>query len=534
MLKIETLETTPERTTIRLTGALTNEHLPELARQLDRARAARLVVRLDLSGLVSADRDAVEFFCSRRGSELTLSDPPSWVASWCAAEKKQRKARGAALVLAFAAVLAFPPSARAQEAQAPLTLSLRDAVRLAVTQGTAVPAAGTRIEQARTRVVEARSAFGPQVAAELVYQNNVLNLEVYGLPLANPIVGPFDVYDAHVKAALNVLDLAARRRVDAAESGVLAAEVDRLRTGNEVAAAVATLYVALQKAQASVDVHVANLELFGKLAELAGDQRRAGVADRLDTARAGVRVSRERQALLGAENQRDALRVALLRALGEDQTRPLNLTEPLADGGPEMPPAAEAVAEARRERPEIRLLDERLRGEGMRLRAEEADRLPTFGVGIQAGYDGTTPSHMLFNRQIQGMVSVPVLTGGRTAAREAEARARIDELKLQREEAARQVEEEARRALLSLASARSRVEVAGESLRLAEEELEVARDRYANGVSPSIDVDNAAAALEGARSDRIAALADAAQARIDLLRATGGIRGLIPTEPGTR
>ena len=85
-----------------------------------------------------------------------------------------------------------------------------------------------------------------------------------------------------------------------------------------------------------------------------------------------------------------------------------------------------------------------------------------------------------------------------------------------------------RQALLSYESARTRVSVAQESERLAREELEFARDRFTNGVSSSIEVDNAQTSLITAQDDRIAALADEAQARFDLARATGAIRDLIP------
>jgi len=46
-------------------------------------------------------------------------------------------------------------------------------------------------------------------------------------------------------------------------------------------------------------------------------------------------------------------------------------------------------------------------------------------------------------------------------------------------------------------------------------------------------VDNAQTSLAAARDTRIDALADAAQARFDLARATGEIRTLIPGRNGT-
>jgi len=95
-------------------------------------------------------------------------------------------------------------------------------------------------------------------------------------------------------------------------------------------------------------------------------------------------------------------------------------------------------------------------------------------------------------------------------------------------EKAVEVEQEVRQALLSFDNARSRVELADQSLKLAQDELELASDRFKAGVASSIEVDNAQTSLAAARDARIDALADAVQSRFDLARATGEIRGMIP------
>ena len=83
-----------------------------------------------------------------------------------------------------------------------------------------------------------------------------------------------------------------------------------------------------------------------------------------------------------------------------------------------------------------------------------------------------------------------------------------------------------RAAGLDYESARERSRVANESLALAQEELELSRDRFTNGVTSSIEVDNAQDSLVSAQADRIAAAADRERARFALWRATGQIRDL--------
>ncbi|MFL6192669.1 MAG: TolC family protein, partial [Thermoanaerobaculia bacterium] len=123
-------------------------------------------------------------------------------------------------------------------------------------------------------------------------------------------------------------------------------------------------------------------------------------------------------------------------------------------------------------------------------------------------------------------------TGRRIEARVASAEAQRDQLLVQQNDIERQVEQEVRQALLSFDNARGRVDLANQGLKLAQDELELASDRFKAGVASSIEVDNAQTSLAAARDARIDALADATQARYDLARATGEIRGLIPSGGG--
>jgi len=412
---------------------------------------------------------------------------------------------------------------------APLHLTLRDAVQRSLSEGTAARIAQERVGQAGARALEARSALLPRLSGEAEAANESLNLATFGLPVApgqDPVVGPFDVLDFHVLAAMRIVDIAARRRYAAAKEGIAVGESERRRTENDVAAAVAALYVGLQSAIASVETAQANVELFTRLRDVAEDRRRSGVGTRLDTTRAEVALSRQRQALVSAINARETARLALLHAVGADQTSALVVDAP-ADVDEPAPDAETELARARAERPELASLAAEERAEELSISAERAGRLPTLSAQFQGGYNGNRIDELQWTRQIVGLVSVPIFTGGEVPARVAEAESRRRELAFERVELERQIEEEVRRAILTYASARERVEVSAEGLRLAGEELTLARDRFEAGVTSSIEVDNAQASLVAAQSDRIAAGADRDRARYDLWRATGRIRELV-------
>ncbi len=419
-----------------------------------------------------------------------------------------------------------------QTAPPPVRLSLADAITRALDAGTAVRIATTSTRVAEAQAQEARSALRPQLSAGGQLANETINLATFGftVPGQPNVTDPFNVVDVHLTLAMNIIDFAARRRYAAARAGVKVTQEDQRRLENEVAAAVASLYVSYGRSSARIDEIRANVDLFQRLRQLAFDQKNAGVGTRLDTTRADFQLARQQQALLVATNQRDFSRLALLRAIGADLGAGLELTDDWTRAA--FPSRCRRCrrpsSTARRRRPELTLLEQRLRLANLNIEAARAERLPTVGAQAQGTESGNRVRDIEWSRTVAAVVNVPILTGRRIEARVAAATAQRDQLLIQQNDIERQVEQEVRQALLAYENARSRVELAGQSLKLAQDELELASDRFKAGVASSIEVDNAQTSLAAARDTRVDALADEAQARFDLSRATGEIRNLIP------
>jgi outer membrane protein TolC len=83
-----------------------------------------------------------------------------------------------------------------------------------------------------------------------------------------------------------------------------------------------------------------------------------------------------------------------------------------------------------------------------------------------------------------------------------------------------------RAALLDLGSAREQVDAARERLRLAEQEVSQARERFAAGVGGNADVVTASLGLTAARNQLLDALTLFQSARVSLARAEGGATGI--------
>src|SRR5690348_7252465 len=125
--------------------------------------------------------------------------------------------RSACFAATFVA-LAIAPAASAAESGATVHLTLSDAVSRALSENAAAQLATTEISRAETLAAQARSALLPQVNGSALESNQTINFETFGFipPGSSPLVGPFYVFDAHVTAAMNVLQIAARKRLEAA------------------------------------------------------------------------------------------------------------------------------------------------------------------------------------------------------------------------------------------------------------------------------------------------------------------------------
>lgn len=429
--------------------------------------------------------------------------------------------------LALAAFLAAA-SARGET----VTVTLAQAVDRALSDGTADKLAALSVDEARTNAALAGTALHPRIELVVSDVNQSLNLKTFGLtfPGFPTVVPPFNVFDAHIAASMNVIDIAARRRYAAARQRIRVGEADRERSDADVAAAVASLYLTIRRAESLVDETEANVKLFERLRGEAAHQQQVGMGTRLDTTRADVQLSRQRQALVAAQNQRDIARLALLRAIGADLGNTLVLAGGLDSPPRDVPAPEEAIADARHLRPELRSADENIAAAKLMVSAARGERFPTLSAQIQGGYNGNYLGDLSWTRILGGSLAFPLYDGGVVSARLVEARHRKEELEIERRELDRQIEEEVRRDLLSYRSAASRVALAEENARLAHDELTFATDRFVNGVSSDVEVDNAQTSVVAARDARIAALADQEQAWIEIARATGRIRDVIAKE----
>src|SRR6185436_5000724 len=158
------------------------------------------------------------------------------------------------------------------------------------------------------------------------------------------VVGPFNTLDVRISVTQNVLDFASLRRMDALRSGIQVTEAENAATAEQVALQVASLYIAGQRAEATMEAAGANIDLAIALLKLSQDRESEGKGLAIDVTRARARLISDRQHLLAAELRRTRALLQLLSALGLRLDTELQLTDPLTFS-PEAPvPLERALA----------------------------------------------------------------------------------------------------------------------------------------------------------------------------------------------
>jgi len=443
------------------------------------------------------------------------------------------------LASAVAGPVMLVTAARAQT-PAPVSLSLGDAAQLAAKQGATAVAARYRAEQADARVTQRKAELLPNVTASALENGRTLNTATFGIDFPTPpgqppifdpegqLAGPVNVIDGRAHFSQSLFDAGALGRVRSARSAAAASDFDADAAADQAAASAAAAYVRAARADAQLGARVADSSLAEDLLRIARDQLSAGVGVGLDVTRAQSQLAAIRAQLIAARNDRGRTRLELLRALALPLDTRLTLTDSLAALRTDVavPDETGAIAQALKSRADIRSLDEQLSAIDRQTSAVKAERLPTLAAFGDYGSIGKNGGALLptYNWGVQ--VSVPIFDGFRREGRVEEQTALHREVDVRRRDLREQASVEVRTALLDLGSAREAVAAAQERVRLAEQEVSQASERFRAGVAGNADVFTASISLNGARTQVVDALASYQTARIALARAQGTARDL--------
>ncbi len=426
----------------------------------------------------------------------------------------------------------------AQGTLPPLPLTMGEAARRARELGLPTAASVARADQVQARVNQRRADLLPQVTGFTESGSRTFNSATLGIsfpalpgqaPFFDPdgeVLGPVQVSDVRARVSQTLYDGAALARLRVARQAGAASRSEAVQVGAGAATQAANAYVRVLRADAVFIARSADSTLAAELLGIARETLRAGTGVALDVTRAESQLVSIRSQLIAARVERDKAQLELRRVINVPLTQPLSLVDSLDAGDLLIPSDADAMAVAAKSRPEIAVLDAQLETARLSARAIRAERLPTVAAVADNGFIGKNYGGLLNTWTWGVRVSVPVFEGFRREARQSEQSFVETELEARRADLLAQVNVDVRSALLDAAAAREGVAAARERLRLAEQEVSQARDRFTAGVSGNLDVTSALLGLSGARTLLVDALANRQLARISIARSQGSISSL--------
>lgn len=444
----------------------------------------------------------------------------------------------------FVALGAAAPAAAAQDTTtttaATPPLSLGDAARLGARNAASAETARLRVAEARARVTQRRADLIPTLNGTGTEIRRTMNTASFGIafpsapgepPLFDPqgqIVPPFNNIDFRGHVVAPLFDFAALSRVRAASADVSASNASATVASEQAASQAALAYVQVLRAEDEYRARAADSALAADLVTIAQAQLQAGTGVALDVTRAQSQLAATRADLIVSRAARDRARIQFERAINIPMGSMGTLTGTLAqlDTTGIVMTEAEAVRQALARRPDLVAAQARVTAARSAVSAIRAERLPSLSLVGDDGVNGLNYSHLLNTYEYGFQISLPVFDGFRREGRIQEQQNVAREASVQERDLEQQAEADVRAALLDLSSAREQVAATNERLRLAEQEVEQARERFRAGVAGNADVITALLTLTTARTAVIDAETNFQNARVALARAEGVVTTL--------
>ena len=418
-----------------------------------------------------------------------------------------------------------PDKAAARPRPPELRLSMQDAMQAAVDNNPTVQMFKERVTQAEEQAFAQRGALLPNLSARVSGARRRFFLGAFG-GLGAGVSDPINFYESRVALTQNIFSMSLIQKWRAARTNIEVAGLDSETQKMDTMAMVALAYLDTLRVQKSVKARLADVKLNNELLRLAMERKSVGMATRLDVTRAKVQLENEKQRLLVARNDFGSAKLNLSRGIGLSFDVKLILTDDLKLIAVTPQTVDQALQVAKEHRVELKAQQKRERLAALTLSSVVMERVPSLTGSGDVGMIGNQPGNALTTDNVQVLLSIPLFDGGQREGRISEQRSLLRLESIRTRDVERQVGLEVRDALLTMESTQQQVAVAKEGLRLAFQELLLARRRFAVGLATNIEVTDAQTRVAQARDNLIEALFNFNASRVDLARAQGRLEDL--------
>jgi len=423
---------------------------------------------------------------------------------------------------------AFSGSVPAKLEPGVLQLSLQEAMDRGLKQNLGVLLSGENVRAARGERWKQLSALLPNLTTSTYIADAQVDLAEFGFTFKFPgvqipsVVGPFSYFDSRAYLTQSVFDWKAINNKRMAAESEKSAQYTYKDARDVVLLAVGYTYLQAIADEARLETVAAEARTAQAVYDQAADRVHAGTSPAIDGLRAQVELKSRQQQLIQATNELAVRKLSLARVIGLAPGQQFEL----ADKSSYRPFAGITVEEALRRayasRSDFQAALADVRAAEFSRKAAAAGHLPSLSFSADYGLAGTYPNtttHGVFD--VRGTLAIPIFAGGRTHGEVLEADARLAQNRQRLENLRGQIDAEVRTALLNIESAEQQVAVAQSNIELAGQTLAQARDRFAAGVTDTVEVVQAQEAVASAQESYISSLYLDNYAKISLARALG-------------
>jgi outer membrane protein len=371
--------------------------------------------------------------------------------------------------------------------------TLEQAWQIALEVSDQLGAARCRVSSAEQSLESARAQRWPLVAVEGSYTvrsaEPAFVFDSGGIPLPSNFARFEQRESAAFRTKVNLPLYTSGRiqhGIDAAAAEVASVGLESTELVNDLRLRVAEDYVAVLRAQRSVEVSQSNVQSLQAHAHEAEMLFRQGQVPFNDLLAAQVAFSDAEQRAIQAANQLDASRAAYNRRLRRPLAFPVRIAElPVESVQGDI---ENLTIRALRNRPELGRLTAQIQALQHQAISVLAGNLPQFNVHGAYDFEENrfrTPEGLAF---VGVVASWNVFDGGRNRHERSSLQEQAESLVRIKRDLESMIALEVRRAWLDIHETRRRLEVTSQAIRQADENLRVARERYAVGAAISSEV----------------------------------------------
>jgi outer membrane protein len=399
------------------------------------------------------------------------------------------------------------------------TMTLREAVDLAMRQNPEITLARLDEQKAKFGVRIARDPFSPRV-----YAGSGIGY-TYGIPQSVDGSVPSIV---QVRASMAIYNRPQSYRATQAKQDERGAQVEVTRQQDEAAFRTASLYLSAEQISRAAELQRKQMESLQKVRETIQARVKEGRELPIEDKKSELAIARARHRLTELESDLEVLEHDLAMVLGlpsGDRVRPsredrVALTVPNSE--------EEGIAAALEGSKEIKALESKMHSKNLEVKSYLAERYPKMdfvsSYALLAKFNNFEDFYRRFQRnnaQVGLSITIPLLVPPSARAYASQAELEVTRLRTQMNQARNKIAANVRETYQAMHKAESARDLAKLELEVARDQVSVLMARYEEGRAPLRELEEARIA-EGAKwVEYFGAQSSVERAKLDLLRHTG-------------